>query len=333
MNKDAELIFSQSLISYLANINQATISRYIAQKGFNHIEKFGDKRKKYTLEVARQIFKKLLIHNLKPKIKTQVFFNFKGGTGKTSLCHQVSVMFAAFGFKVLVIDCDPQAHLSYSLGFNENDDYPTLYDVIVNKVLMSDVIHYGVYCGLDVIPSNLSLTRLEAALNQMPNREKMLSKTLEQLKDNYDFIFIDTNPTISTLNRNATLAADMLNIVCETQPYSLRGMEMLIQELEYFSEVMDKKITYQIIPNKYESKTATSQEVLGALRHNYKEHVMESIVRKCEDFNISSKRKIPLFGFCNKKSIALEDIKDLTNQLLSKSTETINNQEKLDNAI
>jgi len=96
---------------------------------------------------------------------------------------------------------------------------------------------------------------------------------------------------------------------------------------------MDKKITYQIIPNKYESKTATSQEVLGALRRNYKEHVMESIVRKCEDFNISSKRKIPLFGFCNKKSIALEDIKDLTNQLLSKSTETINNQEKLDNAI
>lgn len=333
MNKYTELTFSQSLISYLTDVNQTTVSRFITQKKFPHLERFGDKRKKYDVETARNIFKALLTHNLKPQDKVQVFFNFKGGTGKTSLCHQVSTMFAIFGFRVLAIDCDPQAHLSYSLGFHESDDYPTLYDVIVNKILPSDAIFHDVYPGLDVIPSNLSLTRLETSLNQMPNREKALTKVLEQLRSKYDFIFIDTNPTISTLNRNATIAADILNIVCETQPYSLRGMEMLVEELEFFSEAMEKYIKYRIIPNKYESKTATSQEALGALRHNFKDHVMDSIIRKCEDFNISAKTQTPLFGFCHKKSIALEDIKDLIKELLIQSTQNTQLKEKIADAV
>ena len=320
MANNLELNFSQSLISYFSDSTQSMVSRFISQRGFQHLQEFGDKRKKYSMSVSRDIFKELVRRNLEPKYKTQVFFNFKGGTGKTSLCYQVSVMFALFGFKVLVMDCDPQAHLSYSFGFNEYDEHMTLYDVVVNKIPLSDTIIHGVLPGLDMIPSNLSLTRLESALNQLPNRERVFLKILDQVVDKYDFIFIDTNPTISTLNRNATLAADVLNIVCETQPYSLKGMEMLINEIEYFSNAMEKKIHYQIIPNKYESKTATSQETLGTLRHDYRDNVMESIVRKCEDINVSAKFRKPLFGFCDKRSVALEDIKDLVKELIYKST-------------
>ena len=320
MNDHLELTFSQSLISYFADMGQSTISRFISQNGFQHLKQFGENRKKYDLATTRKIFQALITSQLKSKDKIQVFFNFKGGTGKTSLCYQVSMMFAILGFKVLAIDCDPQAHLSYSLGFNEYEERPTLYDTVVNKIPIDDIILKDVYPGLDVIPSNLSLTRLEVDLNQMPNREKVLSKVLEQVVTNYDFIFIDTNPTISILNRNATLAADVLNIVCETQPYSLKGMEMLVNEIEYFSDAMDKEIKYQIIPNKYEAKTIISQEALGTLRHDYKEYVMQSIVRRCEDINISAKTRQPLFGFCNKKSIALEDIKDLVKELITKST-------------
>jgi len=153
----------------------------------------------------------------------------------------------------------------------------------------------------------------------MPNREKVLSRLLEGVKKRYDFIFIDTNPTISTVNRNATLVADVLNVVCETQYYSLKGLEILMNEIDDFSDAMEKKINYVIIPNKYESKTATSQEVLGTLRKKYGNYVMESIIRKCEDINISAKKKMPVIGFCNKRSIALEDILDLTKEMLKKS--------------
>jgi chromosome partitioning protein len=320
-----QMNLSQSDIGIMVNSAPSTVSRYIMNKNITTLPNSSEKRKKYNFEISREIIKNMYTHSFKPKAKIQVFFNFKGGTGKTSLCHQISVMFALYGFKVLAIDCDPQAHLSFSLGFQEFQDNKTLYDVVVNKVPIEETI-VPVYPGLDAIPSNLSLTRLEIPLNQMANREKVLSKTLEPLKQIYDFIFIDTNPTISTLNRNATLAADMLNIICETQPYSLKGLEMLVDEIHNFGNAMEKNINYQIIANKYESKTAIAQEALGILHSRYKGNVIEVIVRKCEDINISAKKRLPLIGFCSKKSIAMEDIIDLTKIMITKSTTQTNGE-------
>ncbi len=164
------------------------------------------------------------------------------------------------------------------------------------------------------------MTTVEMPLAQKANREKLLSKILYPLKDKYDFILLDTNPTISNLNQSATYAAERLNIVCETQPYSLKGLTMLVKEIKDFSSEMEHKVNYCIIPNKYEAKTVTSQEALGTLRHDYKEAVLESLVRKCEDINISAQRKLPIHAFSSSKSMALEDIKDLVNELVQKST-------------
>jgi chromosome partitioning protein len=321
MNNLDELSFSQSYIAQIGAITPSTLSRYLAKKNeFEGVNKGNsNKRKKFSFSESRKILKDLVAANLKIIKKTQVFFNFKGGTGKTSICHQISIHLALMGFKVLVIDCDPQAHLSYAFGFDENIDYKTLYDVLINKFPIDEIIHKEIYPGLDVIPSNLSLSRLESPLSQMPNREKILFKTLEPLKAKYDFILIDTNPTISTVNHNATLAADVLNIVCETRPFSLKGLEILVGEIKKFSEAMECNIEYVIIPNKFESKTATSQEALGILHYAYKDHIMESLVRRCEDINISGKKRSPVCGFSTKRSIALEDIIDLSHEILKKS--------------
>lgn len=318
--KADDFSFPQSMLPTLTGAIPSTISRFIAGQDIPYIQRYGTKRKRFTFDTTKKICNQLMTDNLKPNKQVQVFFNFKGGTGKTSICHQISVFFALIGYKVLVIDCDPQAHLSYSLGFDEHDDNKTLYDVIVNNIPIESVVQ-EVYPGsLDCIPSNLSLTRLELPLNQKPNREKVLSKVIEPLKSKYDFIFIDTNPTISTVNRNVTLAADVLNIVCETQPYSLKGLEMLVEEIKSFSAAMEMNIFYRIIPNKYESKTATSQEAIGTLRRDYREHVMDSVVRKCEDFNISVKKRKPLLAFCSRSSLAFEDLCDLGKEILTNST-------------
>jgi chromosome partitioning protein len=253
------------------------------------------------------------------KEKIQVFFNFKGGTGKTSLCHQVAVHLALLGFNVLAIDCDPQAHLSTTFGFSEDSEDLTLYDVLINNVDILSIVK-GVYPGLDVIPSNLSMTTIEVPFSQRSNREKIVSKILQPLKEKYDFILLDTNPTISNLNQSITYAAERLNIVCETQPYSLKGLGMLVKEILEFSKIMEHHINYCIVPNKYESKTVTSQETLGTLRHDYKEAVLDSLVRKCEDINISAQKKLPIHSFSSLKSMAMEDIRDLVNELVQKST-------------
>jgi chromosome partitioning protein len=316
----ASKVFSPAFISRISGITPSTISRYIA----SNIEectanlKVGH-RKKYNINSVRKILKNLFACNFSPNKKIQVFYNFKGGTGKTTISYQVSTLLALLGFNTLVIDIDPQAHLSSSFNINPDENHLTMYDVLVNKVPVKEVIK-NIFPGFDIIPSNLSLTKVELELIHMANRERVLSKVINPLKEKYDFIIIDTNPTISTLNRSAIYAADKVNIVCETQPYSLKGLEMLVDEINNFSLSMDVNIDYSIIPNKYESKTATSQEVLGALRAGYKETVMPSIVRKCEDMNISAKRKEPLCFFCGKNSYALEDIVDLTKDILENSS-------------
>ena len=313
------MTFNQRLICFLSGQNTSTISRYMSEKKVPYIEAFGSSRKKYSYEETRNVIKHFVANQVQVKEKIQVFFNFKGGTGKTSLCHQVAVHLSLLGFNVLVVDCDPQAHLSSSLGFNEYSEDLTLYDVLINGVTIREAIKQ-VYPGLDAIPSNLSMTKVEIPLAQKPNREKLLLKTLQPLEKEYDYILLDTNPTISNLNQSATYAADRLNIVCETQPYSLKGLSMLVQEIQNFSGAMEHDVNFCIIPNKYESKTVTSQEALGSLRHDYKDAVLGSLVRKCEDINISAQKKLPIQSFCSIKSMALEDIRDLTNELLRKST-------------
>lgn len=313
-----EFSFSQSMLTMLANTSPSTISRLVSKLDIKHNTYEGKSRKKYTFSESRTILKEIIAKDYSVEKKVQVFFNFKGGTGKTSLCHQMSIHMALLGFNVLAIDCDPQSHLTYALGFPEGADNITLYDVIINKLQIQESIK-NIYPGLDVIPADLSLTRVELPLSQATNREKLLKKAIEPIKSKYDFIFLDTNPTISILNQNTTYCADIVNIVCETQPFSLKGLEMLIKELEEFSQAMERKIFYKIIPNKYEAKTATSQEVLGSLRHDYQDAVMQSVVRKCEDINISAKRQIPLCAFCKKRSIAFEDMCDLSFDILKQS--------------
>ncbi len=309
--------FSQAMLAMMGKTSPSTISRLASKLNLRNSEEFGP-HKKYNFDESRILLKEIVSKDLSIEKKIQVFFNFKGGTGKTSLCHQMTVHMALLGFKVLAIDCDPQAHLTYALGFPEEEDKITLYDILINKLPIKEGIK-NIYPGVDVITSDLSLTRIELPLSQTTNREKCLKKIVEPLKKEYDFIFIDTNPTISVLNQNATYCADILNIVCETQPFSLKGLEILVKELNEFSIAMEQEILYRIIPNKYESKTATSQEVLGSLWHDYKDVVMETIVRKCEDINISAKKRLPVCAFCKKKSIAFEDMCDLSLAILDDS--------------
>jgi len=320
MSFESQLNFTQRIISDLSKVSVSTVSRFIAGEKVIAEETSGNKIKKYNLESTRHIIRSLLSPDRKDVLKKiQVFYNFKGGTGKTSLCYQTATHLAIMGYKVLAIDLDPQGHLSGSLRFEESGKYATIYDVLLNGEPIQDAI-WSVFPGLDAIPSNLALTRIEVLLSQKNRREEILKKILDPLKSQYDFILIDTNPTISTLNMNALVAADHINVVCETHPYSLAGLGILIEEMEKFFDDMQLPLSYTIIANKYEAKTATAQEVLGALRADYKEAMLETVVRKCEDINISTKKQLPLCCVAGKRSIAVEDIVDFIHELLKIST-------------
>ena len=311
---------TQKTMALLASVSPSAVSRFITGNHISSFETGGQRNLRYSIKDVRNIVKSLRDDATPITKKIHVFYNFKGGTGKTSICYQVSSHVALMGYKVLVIDADPQAHLSTSFGILNNSENLTLYDCIVGKQNPKNIIK-EIYSGLDCIPSNLSLTRLEVDLNNMPKREERLSMELEQIKNNYDFIFIDTNPTISILNRNIVTCADFINIVCETQPYSVNGLKLLMEDLEqFFFHMQMNKPLITMIPNKYEDRTASSAESMTALKAYYCEYIKEDFaIRKSEDIVTSSKLGKPLAFFAKKNSIALEDIIELVHDVVGVS--------------
>lgn len=312
---------TQRGMSVLSSVTNSTISRALGAKGINPLPSSALRNWRYSIGDTRRIISDIYTSLTKVILPIQAFYNFKGGTGKTSICYQVSSHLALMGYKVLVIDADPQGHLSTSYGFNNSENYCTLYDVVSESLTINDVIK-EIYPGLFFVPSNLSLTRIEVLLNQMPKREERISMILESIKSDYDFIFFDTNPTISQLNRNIITCSDCINIVCETQPYSLNGLKLLVDDINTFFHSMriePKKIT--VIPNKYEDRMSSSAEAMTALREFYAENMKPDFaVRKSEDINTSAKNSTPLAFFTKMNSIAFEDIVELIHYILSYST-------------
>jgi len=316
-----EILVSQATMARISEIAVSNISRYISLNSIEGAENtVGGKRKRYNFSTTRNILSKLSSNNVKIEKKTHVFFNFKGGTGKTTVSYQVAYMLAQLGFKVLAVDCDAQAHLTNVFGFMSEYNYMTLFDVFINRIPLKSVIK-NIQPGLDLVPSNLSMSRIDIELSHIAGREMAMKKALEAVEQDYDFIIIDTNPTISNINRSAKYAANRLNIVCETQPFSIQSLGVVIKEIESFTESMnmEKGIEYKIIPNKYETKVVTSQQVLGQLRHDYGDKVMSSLIRKSEDLNISAKRKIPIYALAKNDSAALEDITDIVQEIIKDS--------------
>ncbi len=313
---------TQAFIGKLAGgVSTSTVSRYIKKNGIKPMANSSNRNLRYPIEDVANIVFHLFSKSFELSHKVQTFYNFKGGTGKTSLCFQISSHMALLGFKVLVIDADPQGHLSTSFGIRNDENHRTLFDIIAENIPISDAVHF-VYPNLHCIPANLSLTRLEVALNQMPKREERVQIAFADSLEKYDFIMFDSNPTISQLNRNLIAFSDRLNVICETQPYSLNGLKILFEDLERFCESMQMKMPdISIIPNKYEDRTSSSAEAMTILREYYSSYMKPDFaVRKSEDINISAKNCLPLSFFAKSNSIAFEDIVDLLHYLLKQSS-------------
>ncbi len=313
----AEMLMTQRTMALLSKQAPSTISRHIHSKNINHLDTGSMRYLKYQLEDSQSILKDIVASPNKIEKGVLCFYNFKGGTGKTSLCFQVSTHLALCGYKVLVVDADPQGNLSSALGFDTSESYLTLYDVIVNKVPVENAIT-NIFPGYDCIPSNIACSRFDIELTLMSKREERISITLDHLKKEYDFIIFDSNPHISYVVRNISVFADLICIPCETQPYSLNALKVLFEDMYGFFENMNMHPPRAVvIPNKYEDRLGTSAEAMAFLRQYYSEYLIPNFaVRKNEDFNRSAKMGLPLAFFAKKDSNAMSDIIELMYEII-----------------
>jgi chromosome partitioning protein len=166
-----------------------------------------------------------------------------------------------------------------------------------------------------LIPANLGLCNIEIPLNQKPRREYRLSEAIAKIADRYDLIVADTNPAASILNSSMLVGADLVNIVCATNPLSFHGMSLVMATIEEMEREFRRELDVRIIPNMYDNREVISQEVLGELRSQFPDICTNAVVNRSADLNEATKRRTTVWDV-NSKGVAAKDINSLTEELL-----------------
>jgi len=243
-----------------------------------------------------------------------MFFNIKGGTGKTTLSSQYIVQAAMMGYRVLAIDLDGQGHLTINLNVLDGHERPTIYDVLINDLPVQNAI-INVAPGLDLIPSNLGLCNIDIPLNQKTRREYRLGEAIRKVADQYDIIVADTNPAVSILNSSMLVAANMVNVVCATNPLSFHGMSLVMATIQEMEREFDREVAVRIVPNMYDNREVISQEVLGELQAAFGDACTKTVIGRSADLNEATKRRTTVWQV-NSRGNAANDINSMTRELI-----------------
>jgi chromosome partitioning protein len=233
--------------------------------------------------------------------KRQIFLNFKGGTGKTSVSAFYAFRLAQLGMNVLLIDLDPQGHLTQCLGVNHGSFDTTLYNVLIERTDIHEVIIDTKMKNLQLIPANLDLSPVELALTSMNARELRLKKSLMSIQDAYDIIIMDASPSIGLLNLNGILASNELFVPVLADFLSYHGLKILFETLATIEEDFDFLLdNIYIFLNHYNASHNICQRAREALEQHYDEYLMKTIIRQDTKIAEAASMGMPIHQFAPK---------------------------------
>jgi chromosome partitioning protein len=206
------------------------------------------------------------------------FANQKGGVAKTTSTLNLAVALAESGNRVLIVDMDPQGNLTMSQGLNPDQITRSMFDVLVHRLPIDQVIHEA---EVDLAVSSIDLAGAELALSSMIGRERALEKALMPIKARYDWILVDTPPSLGLLTINALVAADEVIVPVQCEYLSLRGLVQLENTLSMIRENLNPEVAIEgILPTMYDSRTLHSREAVEILQENFGDLVFDTKIRK-----------------------------------------------------
>ena len=206
------------------------------------------------------------------------FANQKGGVAKTTTTLNLGVALAEQGKKVLAIDLDPQGNLTMSQGWNPDEIDRSMFDVLVHRLPITEIIRTN---EIDVAVASIDLAGAELALSSMIGRERALEKALVEVRDSYDFIMVDTPPSLGLLTINAFVAATGVIVPVQCEYLSLRGLVQLENTLAMVRENLNPEVKIEgILPTMFDRRTLHSREAVEILEENFGDLVFKTRIRK-----------------------------------------------------
>jgi chromosome partitioning protein len=204
--------------------------------------------------------------------------NQKGGVAKTTTTLNLGVALGELGYRVLLVDLDPQGNLTMSQGLNPDAIEKSIYDVLVHKIPISDIIEQR---EVDIAVSSIDLAGAELALSAMIGRERSLEKALVEVRDRYDFILLDTPPSLGLLTINAFVAATGVIVPVQCEYLSLRGLVQLENTLQMVRDNLNPHVAVEgIVATMFDGRTLHSREAIEIVEENFGGLLFKTRIRK-----------------------------------------------------
>lgn len=251
--------------------------------------------------------------------RTIAIVNQKGGVGKTTTAINLSSCISEKGKKVLLIDIDPQGNATLGLGFdNKAEDQNSIYEVIIEKKPLKDIIKDTGISGLYLAPSNINLTGAEVELVEIEGREKRLKEAIKSVKDEFDFIFIDAPPSLGLITLNALVACDSVLIPLQAEFYAMDGLAQLLNTISLVKESLNPGIYIEgVLITMFDSRTRLAIQVVEEIKNKFKDAVYDVLIPR----NVKLS-EAPSFGqpinIYDKSSKGAEAYEKLSNEILSR---------------
>ena len=205
--------------------------------------------------------------------------NQKGGVGKTTTTVNLGASLAFVGKKVLLVDIDAQGNATSGVGIRKPDVEQDIYDVLVNETPIVEAILPSSRENLDIVPATIQLAGAEIELTSMMARESRLKSALNEIKEQYDYIFIDCPPSLGHLTINAFTASDSILIPVQCEYYALEGLSQLLNTVRLVQKHFNPELEIEgVLLTMYDARTNLGAEVVEEVRRYFQEKVYETII-------------------------------------------------------